>query len=56
MNTSFKFIMTFFNHGNNEHIERRLEMTSDAPTNAGKHITFNIACVHSYTHTIQSSD
>ena len=31
----------------NEHINRSLEMTPDARTNAGKHITSNIACASS---------
>jgi len=32
-------------------IDRMLEMMSNAPTNAGKHVTTNIACVHSQRYT-----
>ena len=49
MNISFKFIMTSFKHYNNKRINKRLEMTSDAPTNAGKHVTSNNNCAR-YTH------
>ena len=42
--------------GINKRINSRLERMSGAPTNAGKHITLNIACGHSHTQKIQSSD
>jgi len=31
----------------NQRIDRALEMTSDAPTNVGKHVTSNFACARS---------
>jgi len=39
----------------NKRIYRTLEMTSDAPTNAGKHVTLNIACARNQRHTKDSS-
>ena len=38
----------------NSNIERTLELTSNALTNAGKHVTSNIACAHSQQNTKDS--
>jgi len=43
--------------GRKERTDGKLEMTSDALTNAGKHATLNISCERARdTHNIQSSD
>ena len=60
VNIFANFIMWSYNFTtNNEHcnkrINRMLEMTSDAPTNAGKHVTSNIASGHNQRYTKDSN-